>query len=76
MAAAHITTSTTLEGQILELARVAQLAELAVPEEDRPDNITIQPDFEEQTVSLRVTLPIMISGAGGELTIEADEYLP
>ncbi len=75
MAAAFTTTSTSLEGQILELARELQELELAEPADERPNRIGIAPDFEGLEVTITVTLPITLSGSGNNLTFSADTYL-
>lgn len=45
------TTSTHLPGQLLEVAEAIQSAELNIPEETRPNNISIAIDPEALTVT-------------------------
>lgn len=76
MAAAIVTTATTLEGQAFEIAQKLQELELAVPEETRPNQAAIDPDFEAQTMALSVTLPFTFStNATGEMVIAPGTYL-
>jgi hypothetical protein len=75
MAAAMVTTSTTLEGQFLEVARELLDAELALPVADRPGNITITPSFGRTTVNITGTLPITVSGVGNQYAFSANTYL-
>lgn len=76
MAAAFTTTATTLEGQILELVREAQQAELAIPADERPNNVTIAVDFEALQATLTVTIPITMSDTSSGIIVNAGTYLP
>ncbi len=75
MAASITTTASSLEGQLYEVAIAIQEAELAVAEDSRPDNMTINYDLENLQVSISATLPVTLSGSGGSATIAADTYL-
>jgi len=76
MAAAITTTSTTLEGQALEVARALQQAELAVtPATARPNRITLTPNLEDGEITIALTLPISMGGTGNSLAIQANPYL-
>jgi hypothetical protein len=75
MAAAATLSATSLEGQALEVARLIQSAELAIAADTRPNNVTIAPDLEAQTVTLTITLPVVLSGSGGAFTLTAGTYL-
>ncbi len=75
MAAAFTTTASTIEGQVLELAREIQELELAIPEETRPNNIGIAIDLEALTATVNITLPIVLSGTGNSMSIAASAYL-
>jgi hypothetical protein len=75
MAAAITTTATTLEGQLLEVAGAMQAAELAVPEETRPDNVQILPDAESGTITVSVNMEAAFSASGGEISFTAVPYL-
>lgn len=76
MAAAVTTTSTTLEGQMFEIAREMQEAELAVPEENRPNRVGFNVDVDALQVTITVQLPITFSGTGGAVQLAAATYLP
>lgn len=75
MAAAITTTATTLEAQLLEVAGALQEGELALPEENRPDNVQIAPDPESGTVTISATLNVDFSATAGALTFTAVPYL-
>lgn len=77
MAAAITSTATTLEGQIWELAISAQIAELAIPVETRPNNIQTNIDTENQLVSVTFSVPATFSLSGtGALVASPTPYLP
>lgn len=77
MAAAITSTATTLEGQIWELAISAQIAELAIPVETRPNNIQTNIDTENQLVSVTFSVPATFSlSASGALVASPTPYLP
>jgi hypothetical protein len=79
MAAAFTTTATTLEGQVLELARQLQAGEQAfnTANPNTPvNNATLTPDLEGQTIAIAINLPIAVSGTGNQLTVAATPYLP
>lgn len=75
MAASITTTATTLEGQLLEVARELVELELAIPTDTRPDNAQIAIDLENLTVTVTASLPITLSGTGANIAIAAGEYL-
>lgn len=75
MAAPITTTATNLVAQLLEVAGAVQAAELAIPEETRPDNISFTPDTEGGTISISVSLPVTFSSAGGKISYTAVDYL-
>ncbi|TAE54903.1 MAG: hypothetical protein EAZ76_07990 [Nostocales cyanobacterium] len=76
MAAPINTNATNLEGQVFEVMQALQSLELAVPTETRPNQVTINPDFEALTVALAVTLPItFVTGNGGRMEVSAGTYL-
>ncbi|NET03081.1 MAG: hypothetical protein F6K61_21550 [Sphaerospermopsis sp. SIO1G1] len=76
MAAAVTTSATTIEAQVFEVVQNMQLLELAIPEDTRPNQVTIDPDTEAQTVTMTVTVPITNTiGAGGKMETSAGEYL-
>lgn len=77
MAASVETTATTLEGQLWEVAVRAQVAELAIAPEDRPNNVTTTIDTENQTVAVTFTAPATFSvNASGALVASPTPYLP
>lgn len=76
MAAPITTTATSLEGQLFEVIQAMQLLELAIPEAERPDQVTIAPDFEGLTATLTGTIPITFAtGANGKMEVLAGTYL-
>jgi hypothetical protein len=75
MAASVTLSANSLEGQIFEACRKLQELEFAVPEETRPNNITLAPDLEAGQISITITLPITLSGSGGSMTLSAGTYL-
>jgi hypothetical protein len=76
MAAAITTTATTLEGQAFEIVQALQILELAIPEADRPNQVTIDTDYEALTAALAVTIPIsFVTIAAGKMEISANTYL-
>lgn len=62
---------------LLQLAILLQKAEELVPEDTRPNNITVAFDAEENTASVTATLPISITLDGsGQPVVTATDYLP
>lgn len=77
MAAAATLVATTLEGQVWETAVRAQVAELAIPVDERPNNVQTTIDTENSTVSVTVTMPATITiGSTGALVAAPTSYLP
>lgn len=77
MAASVTLQSTTLEGQLIEVAVLIQNAELALPIETRPDNIQITPDIEGGTITVTFSVPATATvNATGNLTLVPSTYLP
>jgi len=76
MAAAIPTTATTLEGQMWEVANRIQNAELALPEAERPNAVTIGIDREANTITVTATFDATTTvNASGQLVIEPVAYL-
>lgn len=75
MAAAATLTSDTLEKQALEVCRLLQLAEQALPADTRPNNVQIAPDTENLTIGITLSLPATFSGTGGTISYTAATYL-
>lgn len=67
---------TTAEQQLQKLAIAIQSAELGIPAETRPNNVTITADFETQVLAYTFTgLPFTAaSGAGGVLALTVGTY--
>ena len=65
----------SLEQQAFHCLTVLQEKELALPEDTRPDNVSIETDFEEGTVEITLTLPITVSSSGGQMTLSAQEFI-
>lgn len=62
---------------VLELAFLLQADEFAIPEETRPNNITITVDAETRTASISATLPItLVVNEEGQPVITAVDYIP
>jgi hypothetical protein len=86
MASTPVSTSsaTSLPGQLLQVAQGLQAAELvhnadpvntANPAFVAKNNVTIDTDFEAQTMSITATLPIAFAGSANGLTVTAVDYL-
>jgi hypothetical protein len=77
MAASVTTVATTLEGQLWEVAVRAQIAELAIPVETRPNNIQTSIDTENQLVTITFSAPATFGiSATGALVATPTAYLP
>ncbi len=69
--------STHKAAAALETAISLQSSELAVPEETRPNNVTITFDTEAATATVTMTLPIgFTTDAAGRVVVEAIDYIP
>lgn len=75
MASTITTVGTTLEGQAYEIALKLNELELAVPEENRPNNTTIAYDTEANTVTIGITLATTLTIVDGKAQIAANAYL-
>lgn len=76
MAAAINTVNPSLEGQVIETALALQLRELAQPETNRPNNVSVAVDTEAKQISLTVTMPVeVIVGNTGQIEIIAVPYV-
>jgi hypothetical protein len=68
--------STTGVAALVEVAQRLQLAELAVPEANRPNNVQVSYDLEGLTTTVAVTLPVEVELSGaGVPTVIASNYL-
>jgi hypothetical protein len=78
MAAAIVTKSTTLEGQLFEIALAIQLAELQIPEADRPNRMTVDVTPEDKTASITFNGDafIAIDATTGQMVSTIAPYLP
>lgn len=62
---------------LLELAFQLQATELTVPEETRPNNLTISVDAEEGIATVTASLPVTFSlDASGKPVLTATDYIP
>ena len=69
--------STHKPGGLLEMAFSLQASELSVPEETRPNNVTISIDAETGIASVTATLPVaIVLDAAGKPVVTATDYLP
>lgn len=74
MAAAIVTTSTTLEGQLAEVASALQVAEAAVTE--NPQNrVAIDFDVEGGQINIQAALPATFSHVGAKASMEPTAYV-
>lgn len=76
MAASITTSATTLEGQLIEIVKAMQVAELAIPEATRPNRVTIDADYEASTLTVTGSLQFTLSGTAGAITVTPVAYLP
>ncbi|NET39359.1 MAG: hypothetical protein F6K19_46565 [Cyanothece sp. SIO1E1] len=74
MARTILTTASHLSGQLVELAVAAKVTELATA--TAPRSIFITTNIEAGTISILATIPILLAGTGGEVTLAAAEFLP
>ena len=69
--------STNQPAALLELAFQLQASELTVPEDTRPNNLTVAIDGEESTATITATLPVTFAlDAAGKPVITATDYIP
>lgn len=69
--------STNKVAGLLEIAQLLQVAELGVPEEARPNNISISIDLETGTASVTATLPVSaVVSPTGTIVVTATDYIP
>ncbi len=71
-----LSTANSLEEQIYRTALELQTRELAVEEENRPDNTQIVFDTEANTVDITVTLDTNLTVDDGNAVISVVPYLP
>lgn len=78
MAAAITTTSTTLEGQFVEISIAIQNAEKVAAETNPEfvDVLTLAVDAEEGAITVSATMPATIGGTAGDLTLSPQPFLP
>lgn len=77
MAAAIVTTGTSVEKQLFEVAGAIQELETAAALTD-PEfvaNLTLAIDAEANTVTVTATLPATVTSTGGVLSFTPAEYL-
>ena len=69
--------STNQPAALLELAFQLQASELTIPEDTRPNNLTIAIDGEESTATVTATLPVTFAlDASGKPVVTATDYIP
>jgi hypothetical protein len=69
--------STDKPSALLELAQLVQAAELTVPVETRPNNVTITIDGEASIATVTATLPVTFTtDSTGKIVVEATDYIP
>jgi hypothetical protein len=71
MATAITTSSPTLEGQLLEVARELEVAEQAAG----LNQTSLSFNIETKVVTVTVRLPLTISGSGEQIVFTAGEYI-
>lgn len=71
-----LSSASSLEQQAYLISLAMVEAELAQPEEDRPDNAQVAFDTEAQTVSISITLDTTIATQNGSAVIGVTSYLP
>jgi hypothetical protein len=77
MAAAIVTTATTAEKQLFEVAGAMQELEVtaAIADPAFTPLVTLAIDAEGQTVTVTATLPAIVTSTGGILSFTPDAYL-
>ncbi len=69
--------STHKSAALLEVAMSLQSSELSVPEETRPNNVSVTFDAETGTAAVTATLPVtFVLDVDGKPVITATDYLP
>ncbi len=75
MAAAIVTTATSLEGQLLEVATALALKEQDVDAATRPNQVVITPNFEGEQVQIQAVLGVDIAAEGTGFKFTPKTYL-
>ena len=70
-----LSASTSLEAQAYQVALELQKQELAISEENRPDNTQVTYDTEASTVSISIVLDTNLVITNGNALISAEPYL-
>lgn len=61
---------------LLEVAMLLQASELAIPEETRPNNVSVTFDSDAQTATIAATLPVTFAlDANGQAVVTATDYI-
>lgn len=72
MAAAITTSAANVEGQLIEVARELQILEAAQSTAEAPlNNVQIDADIENGTITVTAILPATLSGTAGAFTMTA-----
>lgn len=69
--------SINMPAALLEISHYLQAKELSIPEETRPNNISITYDAENNTATVTMTLPIAFTlDSSGKPVATATDYIP
>lgn len=74
-AAIELSSAASLEEQAYRVALEMQKLELAISEEDRPDNTQVAFDTENQNVAITLTLGTTLQVSNGTAVISITPYL-
>ena len=79
MAAAVVTTALTVEKQIVEVAAAIEALEKTAIAADTAGTfvprLTLSTDVEAAEITVSITLPAIVSGTGGTVSLSPDAYL-
>ena len=68
--------ATNKAAAFLELANLLSAAELAVPEDTRPNNVAMSADLEGLTADITITIPVTyVKDATGKIVMTAVDYI-
>ena len=69
--------STHQAAGLLEVAMLLQASELSIPEDTRPDYVSVTFDTDAQTATVAATLPVTFTlDASGQAVATATDYIP
>ena len=76
MAAPVSSSAATIESQFVDIARELQALEAAQSTDEAPlNNVQIDTDIESGTITVTATIPAVLGGSAGAVTLTAGEYL-